>query len=402
MILRAANLVFATTNSAAIERLLEERGLFDWTIIEESSKATGGELLGPLLLSHRRLMIGDHKQLPPFDSDKMTKILAEPSDVKASIVAAKGLISRYLKDPGIDDIFEEVKTETSDFGRTCSDTLAVFTLFENFVEKELARQKSSPGRRPIARRLEEQHRMHPAIARIVSKCFYDGALTTFLKKEKEFLEGRAPFISTHPNLLPELPVVFIDLIYAREAPVGERTGDKAPPWSNPDEVTAVMKVLELIRPLDGGSTPSLAILSPYRKQVKELRESIASHVGSTLPHLSSFIPAIDLHEYCGTVDSFQGGEADLVLVSLVRNNVHVSPGKALGFLRDSRRMNVLLSRAKWRMILIGSLAFYRNVVETASHIPNSEIGFLGEFLDVLEQSVAANEAAVVPFSKLMK
>ena len=265
MILRAANLVFATTNSAAVERLLEERGLFDWTIIEEASKATGGELLGPLLLSHRRLMIGDHKQLPPFDADKMTKILAEPSDVKASIAAAKDLISRYLKDPGIDDIFEEVKTGTSDFGRTCSDTLAVFSLFENFVEKELARQKSSPGRRPIARRLEEQHRMHPAIARIVSRCFYDGALTTFPKKEEEFLEGRAPFISTHPKLLPELPIIFIDLIYAREAPVGERTGDKAPPWSNPDEVAAAMKVLELIRPLDGESTPSLAILSPYRK-----------------------------------------------------------------------------------------------------------------------------------------
>jgi superfamily I DNA and/or RNA helicase len=64
MMLRAANLVFATTNSYAIERLIEERGLFDWTIVEEAGKATGGELLSPLLLSHRRLMIGDHKQLP--------------------------------------------------------------------------------------------------------------------------------------------------------------------------------------------------------------------------------------------------------------------------------------------------------------------------------------------------
>ena len=47
MILRAANLVFATTNSAAVERLLEERSLFDWTIVEEAGKATGGELLSP-------------------------------------------------------------------------------------------------------------------------------------------------------------------------------------------------------------------------------------------------------------------------------------------------------------------------------------------------------------------
>jgi hypothetical protein len=75
MILRAANLVFATTNSYAVERLIDERSLFDWSIIEEAGKATGGELLSPLLLSHRRLMIGDHKQLPPFDVDKISKLL---------------------------------------------------------------------------------------------------------------------------------------------------------------------------------------------------------------------------------------------------------------------------------------------------------------------------------------
>ncbi len=48
MILRAANLVFATTNSYAVERLIEERGLFDWTIVEEAGKATGlGRVLAP-------------------------------------------------------------------------------------------------------------------------------------------------------------------------------------------------------------------------------------------------------------------------------------------------------------------------------------------------------------------
>lgn len=51
MILRAANLVFATTNSYAVARLIEEKSLFDWSIVEEAGKATGGELLSPLLLS---------------------------------------------------------------------------------------------------------------------------------------------------------------------------------------------------------------------------------------------------------------------------------------------------------------------------------------------------------------
>ena len=75
LVLRAANLVFATTNSGDLERLLEERGQFDWAIIEEAGKATGVELLLPLLLSYRRLMIGDHRQLPPFGAERLGGLL---------------------------------------------------------------------------------------------------------------------------------------------------------------------------------------------------------------------------------------------------------------------------------------------------------------------------------------
>ena len=50
VVMRAANLVFATTNSADLERLLDERSQFDWTVIEEAGKATGSELIAPQLL----------------------------------------------------------------------------------------------------------------------------------------------------------------------------------------------------------------------------------------------------------------------------------------------------------------------------------------------------------------
>jgi len=99
MILRAANLVFATTNSAAIERLIDEGSLFDWTIVEEAGKATGGELISPLLLSNRRLMIGDHKQLPPYGVDKIAPLLGKVTDVKNALKLCEELISRHLKDP---------------------------------------------------------------------------------------------------------------------------------------------------------------------------------------------------------------------------------------------------------------------------------------------------------------
>ena len=60
--------------------------------------------------------------------------------------------------------------------------------------------------------------------------------------------------------------------------------------------------------------------------------------------------------FVGTVDAFQGSEADVVLLSLVRNNARVGGG-GLGFLRDRRRMNVAISRAKYKLIIVSSLTF---------------------------------------------
>jgi superfamily I DNA and/or RNA helicase len=390
--------VVATTNSAAVERLIEERSLFDWSIIEEAGKATGGELLSPLLLSHRRLMIGDHKQLPPYGADRMTRLLASPEKVKTAIRTAQDLISRYLKDPAIEELFDEVEAEVDDFGRLCSDTLSILTLFETMVEAEFARKPRATPLRPIARRLEEQHRMHPAIAAIVSKCFYDGKLSTNRGKAKAYREGGPPFQSTDATRLPDTPIVFIDMPYVR-GQHGYRGGDRSPPWSNRDEVEAALQALALLKAAPT-QDPSIAILSPYREQVKALRQGINGRLSDSLAHLKMFRPAVGDEDYCGTVDSFQGDQADLVLISMVRNNGHASPTKALGFLRDDRRMNVLLSRAKWRMIIIGSLEFYRNVVELSSAIPEAELGFMKRFLGVLQEAQSDGDAAIVPWARL--
>ena len=85
VVVRAANVVFATTNSGVLERLIEERAQFDWAIVEEAGKATGSELISPLLLSHRRLMIGDHKQLPPFGSDEVKVLLKDHDAVRKAL-----------------------------------------------------------------------------------------------------------------------------------------------------------------------------------------------------------------------------------------------------------------------------------------------------------------------------
>jgi hypothetical protein len=398
MILRSANLVFATTNSAAVERLIEERSLFDWTIVEEAGKATGGELLSPLLLSYRRLMIGDHKQLPPYNVERMTRLLSAPDKVKAAVGAAQELISRHLKDAGLDELFDEIEDDSDDFGRLCSQTLSILTMFESMVEEEFAcKARARREFRPIARRLEEQYRMHPAIAKIVSDCFYGGALSTNTKKAEEYRAKKPPLSLSTGGSIPEAPIVFVDMPFVRAAK-GYRGGEKAPPWSNPDEVQAALAVLTNLRAQEG-SKPSLAVLSPYREQVRSLRDGINAKTAA-LAHLSSCKPAVGDGEFCGTVDSFQGDQADIVVISLVRNNGHGAPAKALGFLRDNRRMNVLLSRAKWRLVMIGSLEFYRNVVDVAEGLPESDIGFMKKFLAALDAPKNGGDAQIVSWSQL--
>ena len=204
--------------------------------------------------------------------------------------------------------------------------------------------------------------MHPAIARIVSHCFYDDELCTDPKREAEFLAGPAPLYSVDEKRLPKLPVVVVNMPYL-QAVIGQREGDRPPPWRNPSEVKAVIDALSLLRAAPGAQNdlPTLAVLSPYAKQVALLDREIEAARSGRLEHLEGFSPATRSGSFCSTVDSFQGSEADIVVVSLVRNNQHTSPAKALGFLRDSRRMNVLLSRAKWKLILVGSLEFIASV-----------------------------------------
>jgi len=114
-------------------------------------------------------------------------------------------------------------------------------------------------------------------------------------------------------------------------------------------------------------------------------EEIDKHWNGRLKHLSEFSFAVPAGKgICGTVDSFQGNEADLVIVSLVRNNHHSNVRNALGFLTGFRRMNVLLSRARWRLVLVGSREFLEAVLKSAKGTEQEvEIKFLQLFLNAL-------------------
>lgn len=103
----------------------------------------------------------------------------------------------------------------------------------------------------------------------------------------------------------------------------------------------------------------VGIISPYRAQVQLLHKMIRQ---------SEFFRPYRRAISVNTVDGFQGQERDIIVISLVRNN----DGKEIGFLRDLRRMNVAITRARMKLIILGSAAtmtahpFYKKLYEWIS------------------------------------
>lgn len=395
VVLRAANMVFSTTNAPDLERLIEERGQFDWTIMEEAGKATGGELVSPLLLSHRRLMIGDHKQLPPHRSDEIRAVLKCPSSIREVVALAPNLISRSLRGDAMEDLLEYWQGSDEEalaaVGTAAVDALL---MFETMIEAEFGRQKLAKGGRRIARSLTVQHRMHPQIAELISKTFYNGSLRTDQKRIARFDAEPSPVVSKVGSGLPNAAITLVN-VPDLQGEVGQLEGDSFPPWINNREIRAVEWVLAQLR-AENGSSPTLAVLSPYARQVERLRRAI-SLADHRLSNLEDFSTANGAPTFCGTVDSFQGSEADVVVVSLVRNNHYTKPMQALGFLTDPRRMNVLLSRAKHRMVLVGSFDFLRSVTEQMTGRNAERFGFLRDLISALDDGVKRNEIGVVQY-----
>jgi hypothetical protein len=184
LLLDGANIVISTTNSPDIERLVEAREQFDWVVIEEAAKATGPELVGALMLSGRRLLIGDHNQLSPFGADRIETILKDHGLVTATLNLADQLIGPLLRESELEEFTklvadEEKLKEISGIG------FHLLELFQTVVKADERRSRENSGHRPIAATLTEQRRMDPAIARIISHGFYEDRLETYEKRAHE-------------------------------------------------------------------------------------------------------------------------------------------------------------------------------------------------------------------------
>lgn len=400
-VMQSATVLLSTTNSSELSRLVESGAVFDEVIIEEAAKATGPELLAPMLLSMQRLLIGDHKQLPAFDSERLLDLLTDPASVATVLKNSETLAGSLFRDHGLEELLEASADENR-LARLCAKARGLVRLFETLVVRDEERKTRFPGSARLAVELTEQRRMHPVICEVVSQVFYAGNLSTSDAARAKFEEEPFPVrhLSGH---IPNAPIVWVDLPYVQ---VKSGAEEATPTFHNPAERSAVLAVLEQMRPADDNRPPSLAILSPYLRQAERLGNEITDRMGA-LEHLAGFKAAATSGAWAGTVDAFQGSEADVVMVSLVRNNGEFGR-PALGFVSDPRRMGVLLSRARRQLILVGSYEFFRAQARrfTGPRKDRTGAGCIADLMEALHQlhqdeaSPASSNFVVVPASAL--
>ena len=195
--------------------------------------------------------------------------------------------------------------------------------------------------------LKIQYRMNEAIMRFSSEWFYHGELEA------------APEVKNRSILDLDTPISWIDTseMDFKEQFVGETFGR-----INKNEANLLLQELQAYISKIGGERIlderiDFGIISPYKAQVQYLRSKIKGN-DALLPYRHLFT--------VNTVDGFQGQERDVIFISLVRAN---EEGQ-IGFLRDLRRMNVAITRARMKLVILGDAAtlgkhpFYRKLIES--------------------------------------
>ena len=191
------------------------------------------------------------------------------------------------------------------------------TLFEILIEKYSFKSEM----------LTVQYRCSKNIADFPSQAFYYGRIETHRTVERISLKD---FSLRSENSLQRIflenSVVFIDSSTINAKEVQKRTSKS---FYNPSEIKIVIKVVDELLGM-GLDADNIGVISPYDDQVRMLREAVECEVK--------------------TVDGFQGREKEVIVISFVRSNDRGD----IGFLRDYRRLNVSITRAKRLLVMAGN------------------------------------------------
>lgn len=197
--------------------------------------------------------------------------------------------------------------------------------------------------------LKEQYRMHKDIMGYSSFVFYGNSLEAHHS------------VADHLLFPDDKPLAFIDT-----AGCGYEEKIEGTRISNEEEALFLFRHLnQFIRTIESHygkkDFPTIAVISPYRQQVLQMQDMMLHN-----PEVLKYKDKISVN----TIDSFQGQERDIVYISMTRSNAN----GVVGFLSDTRRMNVAMTRARKKLIVIGDSAtlsafpFYADFISYAEKL----------------------------------
>lgn len=218
------------------------------------------------------------------------------------------------------------------------------TLFERAVKIE-----------NVSVMLNTQYRMHEHIMNFSNKKFYEGNLKADISVKETLLDTQDFLLNTAFDFIDTAGCGYNEIINPESLSI-----------ANPEEGQLLIKHLKMVlvqyaQSKDSGRRISIGIISPYKEQVQYLTNQIAED-----GELEKYKSQIAIK----TVDGFQGQERDIIYISMVRSNDQ----REIGFLSDTRRMNVALTRAKKKLVVIGDSAtignhpFYKDFLDYAESV----------------------------------
>lgn len=307
----------AATNQVAGGKEMSSYSNIDNVILEEAARSNPLDLLIPMAKATERIiMVGDQNQLPHLLEDDI-------ADETSTKLSDKFVASETRK-----------KLEESLFG----------VIFKNL--------HTANPRRTIT--LTEQFRMHPFIGDFISKVYYKNDLKSGIQNQAE--------LKRHNLDLPwakDKVAVFCDI----KKNLGIEQSGKSK--SRNAESQRIIKLLDELKTDPNFENLSVGIITFYAKQVEDIFREAAKKGYAEVKGDGNYEITLQYRETpdgreklrIGSVDSFQGKEFDIVILSTVRSNAinrnHDNYKKVFGFLTLENRLNVAFSRAQKLLIVAG-------------------------------------------------
>ncbi|EGX93313.1 DNA replication helicase Dna2, putative [Cordyceps militaris CM01] len=320
--------VVATTCLGINHPVFQERA-FDYCIVDEASQITLPICAGPIRMARTFVLVGDHNQLPPV--------------VKNETARQGGLdvsLFKLLSDSHPDSVVNLAHQY-----RMCED---IMTLSNTLIYD---------GKLVCGTEELRKKKLHIPNMKALSQRHHNASTVLLPGTPRSFCKGPAPSQCWLYDLLEsEARVRFVNTDTIRPAAREEAHGKRI---VNSAEVRIVSQLVESFLTV-GIPASEVGVMTHYRSQLSLLKDKLKGY------------PGVEMH----TTDRFQGRDKEVIVLSLVRSNDACHIGELL---RDWRRINVAFTRAKTKLLVIGSKSTL-----SGSNVNNKE-NMLSRFVALMEQ-----------------